>query len=791
MSKKKPIKGFNDLETLFPEIAKEFHPTKNGDLKASDFLAHSEAVVWWLCPKGHTYDMMINSRTGTNASNCPICSGKRIVEGINDLSATNPEIIQFWDYEKNNKKPTEYGSGSNQYAFWKCEKGHFFRSRIYNMTHSVKGMNCPVCHNYIIVEGTNDLATTHPELINEWDYSKNILKPTEVHANTNKKVWWKCKKHGHTWDANIYSRAVMGLGCPICSNQRLLKGFNDLETLYPSITKHWNSDKNDNKPSDYIGTKSNKIVWFKCEHGHEWKSSICDFTSGKGCPVCANKRIEIGFNDLATTNPDLVKEWNYNKNNGLKPEMYTYGSDVKVWWVCKNGHEWPAAISSRVHGNGCPKCAKELQTSLPEKALFYYISKFFSDAKENISLREIGRFELDIYIPSLKLAIEYDGCNWHKNTKNDIKKDDLCNKNGIRLIRIREEGCPDYDSPSIKIMSPRVHSNIVLLEPTINTLIETINNLFSCHLPHIEASNDDIASINGLLISYEKSNSLASVAPQLLSEWDYEKNKNVNPDSIAAFSNKKGWWRCKNYIDHSWAATINSRVSGRGCPYCSNRYVLKGFNDLETRFPEIASEWDYEKNGELKPDSILFGSNKKVSWKCKKGHTWDAAISTRTLMGHNCPTCAGQKPIIGLNDLEAKYPELIKEWDYEKNGDLKPSDCMPGSEKVVWWICPKGHSYDMMISSRTRSKCKCPICNNKRVLKGYNDLETLHPEIAKEWDYEKNGELLPSQVGGAGGSGLKVWFKCKNGHSWITKISTRIKYHTGCPQCAIDKRRNK
>lgn len=198
MSKKKPIKGFNDLETLFPEIAKEFHPTKNGDLKASDFLAHSEAVVWWLCPKGHTYDMMINSRTGTNASNCPICSGKRIVEGINDLSATNPEIIQFWDYEKNNKKPTEYGSGSNQYAFWKCEKGHFFRSRIYNMTHSVKGMNCPVCHNYIIVEGTNDLATTHPELINEWDYSKNILKPTEVHANTNKKVWWKCKKHGHT-----------------------------------------------------------------------------------------------------------------------------------------------------------------------------------------------------------------------------------------------------------------------------------------------------------------------------------------------------------------------------------------------------------------------------------------------------------------------------------------------------------------------------------------------------------------------------------------------------------------
>ncbi|MBP5357056.1 MAG: zinc-ribbon domain-containing protein, partial [Clostridia bacterium] len=96
---KKPKIGYNDLQTLFPSIAKEFHPEKNGGLKACDFFAKSNKKVWWICPKGHEYEMVINNRTGINKSGCPICTGKRIVKGINDLFTTNPDLIDKWDYE--------------------------------------------------------------------------------------------------------------------------------------------------------------------------------------------------------------------------------------------------------------------------------------------------------------------------------------------------------------------------------------------------------------------------------------------------------------------------------------------------------------------------------------------------------------------------------------------------------------------------------------------------------------------------------------------------------------------
>ena len=169
-------------------------------------------------------------------------------------------------------------------------------------------------------------------------------------------------------------------------------GFNDLKTLFPDIVKYWNYEKNENDPSEYIGTKSNKIVWFKCEHGHEWKAAICDFTSGKRCPVCLNKKIVVGINDLTTTHPNLVKEWNTEKNGDLKPETFTYGSDEKVWWRCKYGHEWQASINSRVRGNGCPHCAKESQISLPEKVLFYYLSKQFNDIEENYHPKSFRKY---------------------------------------------------------------------------------------------------------------------------------------------------------------------------------------------------------------------------------------------------------------------------------------------------------------------------------------------------------------------------------------------------------------
>ena len=788
-ARKRVKTGLNDLETKYPDIAKEWDYEKNKDLLPSQVSPHSDKKVWWVCPKGHHYDMMINARTGKQANKCPVCRGRRVIKGINDIFTTNPELKERWDFEGNTKNPDIVYAGSNDYAFWVCEKGHHFRSIIYRMAVS-KGMNCPVCRNFRVDRGINDLATTNPDLIEEWDFERNTIKPTEVHAGSKDKVWWKCKKLGHRWDATISSRVRNGYGCPICSNQRLEVGYNDLGTVFPDIYKVWDYKNNNGKtPKDFTGKYSNKKIFLICENGHSYKTSISEYTRGRGCPVCANKQIVIGFNDLATTHPKLASEWDYNKNGDLTPQQVTHGSDLKVWWKCEHGHSWKAVISSRALGRGCPDCLKEYQVSLTEKTFAYYLSKHFDDLEENVHLKELGKRELDVYIPSLKLAVEYDGWNWHKNSKRDLEKDKACESAGITLIRIREDGCAKYESSAYFIDCPKNHGNILPLKDTVNSLLILINNLYGLTLPLIDSVEPDITAINESFYSYTKQNSLKVKCPELLKEWDYEKNGDLNPEFVSAGSNSKVWWKCEH--KHSWSAVVSSRVRGNGCPYCSGKYVLKGFNDLASQFPSLIKEWDFDRNGNLKPDELLSGSHKKVWWKCGHGHSWETKVSTRTRMGTGCPTCAGLLPIKGENDFGTLYPELAKEWDYEKNGNMKPSDFLPGSEKVVWWKCPKGHSYDTQIAIRAKYNCGCPVCNNKRVVKGINDLETLHPELAKEWNYEKNVGLLPSQVGGGGGSHKKVWWKCSNGHEWDATLASRIRLHTGCPTCAIERTRKK
>lgn len=135
-------------------------------------------------------------------------------------------------------------------------------------------------------------------------------------------------------------------------------------------------------------------------------------------------------------------------------------------------------------------------------------------------------------------------------------------------------------------------------------------------------------------------NDLASVNPALAEEWNYEKNGTLTPDQVTEMSGKKVWWKCKH--GHEWEATVANRSSGRGCPYCAGSKVLRGFNDLTIVNPTLAEEWNYEKNGTLTPDQVTAGSNKKVWWKCKFGHEWEAMIGSRS-KGHGCPFCSGRR----------------------------------------------------------------------------------------------------------------------------------------------------
>lgn len=260
------------------------------------------------------------------------------------------------------------------------------------------------------------------------------------------------------------------------------------------------------------------------------------------------------------------------------------------------------------------------------------------------------------------------------------------------------------------------------------------------------------------------------------------KNFDLTPQMVTAGNSRKVWWRCEK--GHSWQATIASRTSGCGCPVCANRKILPGFNDFATTHPALAAEWHPTKNGDLTPQKISYGYDKKVWWRCTNGHEWQAAPKTRVRMGAGCPICANDVAQAGYNDLTTLFPAVAAEWHPTKNGNLTPSQVVPGSHQTVWWRCSLGHEWRAEIVDRTRGTNGCPYCGNKKVLAGFNDLASIEPEIAAEWHPTLNGALTPEMV--TAGSNRKVWWICPEGHVWRTAISNRTnaKKRTGCPVCA-------
>jgi hypothetical protein len=426
-----------------------------------------------------------------------------------------------------------------------------------------------IYEQYIQSEKKNSLAAVNPELAKEWHPTKNgALLPEFISVHSNKKVWWKCSE-GHVWQAVVNSRRD-GVGCPYCAGKKTIVGKTDLATVNPKLANEWHPIKNGKLLPYHVTAKSNKFVWWKCDRGHEWRAMIYDRSNGCGCPICSGHKVLVGYNDLATSNPELAKEWHPTKNGKLKASDVTCGSDKKVWWQCAKGHEWNAVISSRGNGYGCPYCAGQ------------------------------------------KVVVGY--------------------------------------------------------------------------------------------------NDLSTINPALAEEWNYIRNGDLKPFDVMAGSNKKVWWIGK--CGHEWEATISSRNSGRGCPYCAKQIVLKGYNDLETLNPNLAKEWHPTKNGELLPSDIMPGSNKKVWWLCEKGHEWEISVNARS-RGHNCPYCANQIVLKGYNDLETLNPRLAKEWHPINNGDLLPSDVMPGSNKKAWWLCEQGHEWQAQISSRNKG-AGCMTCYRLR-----------------------------------------------------------------------------
>lgn len=548
---------------------------------------------------------------------------------------------------------------------------------------------------------------------------------------------------------------------------------------FPELAKEWHPTKNSSFTPQTITYGSTKKVWWICKYGHEFISTPNNRTHGRGCPYCSNNKILVGYNDLKSRFPNIAAEWDYEKNINLNPEDVFPTSKKQVWWKCHVcGTSYTSSIGHRTQGTACPNCAARDKTSFSEQVIFYYVSQVYPDAVNRYKGLFENGMEIDVFIPSLDIAIEYDGIAWHSDASaicRDSRKYQLCKDAGVQLIRIGEHNTPLGETCDFYIHCANYRGNLKVLDDVLTAL----SKIFP-----LPISFDVVADELSIKSSYYQkltTSSLDSTHPELILEWDYEKNQNLFPSMFSRGSADDIWWKCSN--GHSWKAIIANRTKGSGCPYCSRKITIPGVNDLKSTHPSLLSEWDVEKNKPLTPEMISSGSQKAVWWICSKGHSWKSIVSNRA-KGAGCPYCANVKLLRGYNDLAHLHPHIVKEWNYSKNSPFTPHNVLAGSSRKVWWICSKGHEWQAEIRVRTKGS-GCPYCANRKILPGFNDLQTTNPQIALEWHPSKNAPLTSQQV--SAGSKKKIWWKCaKCGHDWSAAIYSR-NAGRGCPVCAYRK----
>ncbi len=490
------------------------------------------------------------------------------------------------------------------------------------------------------------------ELMKTYNYNKNInINLDTLTLGSNKKIWWICDKN-HEWETSV-SHRTRGQNCPYCSGHRVQKGYNDIFTTHSFLKKEWDYSKNQFDPTT-ISAGSDKMTYWKCSNGHSYKMRVSHRTSNHGCPYCAGVKTLSGFNDLETwckeNNSNLLNRWDYIKN-AKNPSEYPRTSSEMVWWKCEIcGFEYKNRIEYETININCPACNRRNQTSFPEQTLYFYIKKIFSDAISSYKNEEIS--EIDIFIPSKKIGIEYDGKRWHNSQKvidREIKKYNLCKSSGIKLIRFREEILGNEHLIADETYKSSYNEDLKIFSNEIESFLHKFSK-------NIVVNIDlDRNKIYDLYMSNIRDKSLENNYPKISSEWDYDKNYPITPKMVYSTSNDKFYFKCPK--GHSYLISIGNRtLKGSNCPYCSNKKILKGFNDLSTTNPEILDEWDYDKNI-LKPDEIVNGSNKKVWWKCNKcGKSYEHSPNEHIRMKKGCKYCnGGVSKKVNQYDLNGKY----------------------------------------------------------------------------------------------------------------------------------------
>lgn len=701
------------------------------------------------------------------------------------ISVTHPHLVSEWIHARNiPKAPDSVSAGSVFRAWWRCAQGHEWAAIVSNRARY--GTGCPYCAGRLVTPETS-LAAVAPELAAEWHSIKNeALTPCDVLPHSARKVWWICSS-GHEYFSAINKRSY-GRGCPVCS-RKVPSKYRNLETEAPEVAKQWHPDRNGALSPSQVLPKSNKLVWWRCEKGHEWQARVYARLSS-GCPDCHDaKRLVHKVIDnqgaarpavLRELFPKLISEIDVSLEDPRRIGDEYPGSYRRVAWQCPKGHKWVARICKRTAGQNCPFCSNKridetnsLLSLRPEMALEWDSQRNGNLSPGNVGVGSGKRVWWICSRGHRWKATIYSRCQMGSNCPQ-------CNPRTSRTeIRVLCELRKLVDPEALwrkKIAG--FEADIFLVSR--NLVVEVDG--FPWHAGERAVSRDARKTLAFSNAGYR----VIRVREQRLAQ--------LSGCVTVSFTEASILYCCKMLIREILSMTdrdlplpqnIQSYLDGNAfaaqAEYESLVAALPGPEPgyaLSSTNPELIDEWDVEKNAPLEISKVHRSSSVSAWWRCKHGHSWRSSVANRS-KGHGCPFCAGVR-ISDERRWSVRFPDLVREWNSRRNGG-PAGETNVNMNSSVWWVCEVGHEWQTAISNRTRLGTGCPFCKGKRPTSERN-LQTLYPDVSRLFDCLKNDPGDPRFY--LAGSEKPVWWKCPVGHSWQRSIAKQVKSGERCPFCA-------
>lgn len=587
-------------------------------------------------------------------------------------------------------------------------------------------------------------------------------------------------KHFGRAYAHVFDR--LKAGCTIEQALGLVKRSDSLASEYPELAKQWHPVRNASLTAGDVTPHSGQKVWWLCSTGHEWEAVINSRTRGSGCPYCAGQRPTAERN-FGTEYPELINEWDWEKNGPQKPEDFSPRSSSKVWWKCEKGHSWQASISNRTRPdarNACPACLNRVLSH----------DNSLAEVRPDIAA-SWHPFRNAPLMPSGVVAggstkvwwVCTHGHEWEATVGSRVNAGTGCPKCSLQTSRIEialySELDALFDGVDWREKVSGYECDIYLREGRIGVEVDGV--YWHSRRPDQEVKKSAAFEAKGIQLFRLREDGLLP-----LSERDVVFKS--SEDEFLVVSRLVSSLLKHAQLSAQQSAKLRDYLAGSGL--INERAYRKVVamlpapppgHSLADKHPDIATQWAFDLNAPLSPEHFRPQANKRVWWRCENGHTWKTSPNNRVNHGTGCPECPGRTaPAPSDWNLAIVNPGLASEWHSQKNGETRPEDVYPQSNKKVWWQCSQGHEWEAVVASRAQGS-GCPYCSGRFATKEDN-LASRYPELLAEWDRERNADLNPSDF--TPYVGRKVWWRCKAGHGWQATIYNRTKNKSGCPLCA-------